>query len=274
MKTTTILILGALLFLTACSKEKTIDASSDESMESSIQKVKDSLTPEEKEKFEESVMLLAFDGGNLFELAADPDGAARKMKDRLDGKTAAEVMSEAERIRVEREIEAEKARVEREIEEQKQITAEIAELEEEKKAAEAAKEQLKDFEIVQSKFYYSEGGFTRDPTIELSVKNGLDEAVSRAYFKGVLATPGRSVPWVAETFNYSISGGLEPNEEATWKLAPNMFGAWSKAPKDRNNMVLTVTVTRLDGADEEPIFDNAFSEYDRERLEELKAKLK
>ena len=263
MKTTNILILGALLLLAACSKEKTIDASSDESMESSIQKVKESLTPEEKEKFEESVMLLAFEGGNLFEMAADPDGATRKMKDRLDGKTAAEVIAEAEKVRLEREIE-----------EQKQIAAEIAELEKEKEAADAAKEKLEDFEIIRTRFYYSEGGFTRDPTIELSVKNNLNEAVSRAYFHGVLATPGRSVPWVAEDFNYSISGGLEPNEEATWKLAPNMFGAWDKAPRDRSDMVLTVTVTRLDGADDEPIFDGEFSEYDQERLDELKSKLK
>jgi|GEM_PF-2923554 len=53
-----------------------------------------------------------------------------------------------------------------------------------------------------------------------------------------------------------------------------MFSAWRKAPKDRSDMVLTVTVTRLDGADGEPLYDGEFSEYDQDRLEELKAKLK
>ena len=270
MKSITILIIGALLFLSACSKEKTIDVSSDEAIKSSIQKLKEDLTPEDKEKFEESIKLLAFDGRNLFELAADPDGVIRKMKDRLDGKTAAEVIAEAEKLRLEKE----KVRVEFEIKEQKQIAAEIAELEGEMKAAKVAKEKLKDFEVVRSRFYFNEEGYAIDPRIELTVKNGQGEAVSRAYFYGVLATPGRSVPWISEDFNHSISGGLEPNEEATWKLTPSMFSAWRKAPKDRSDMVLTVTVTRLDGADGEPLYDGEFSEYDQDRLEELKAKLK
>lgn len=270
MKKNTILITVPLLILAACSKEKTIDTSSDEAMESSIQKVKENLTAEEKEKFEESVMLLTLNGGSLFEMAADPDGAVRRMKDRVDGKTAAEVIAEAEAVRIERE----KVRLEREMEMQKQLEEEIAELEGEQKAADAAKEKMKDFEVLTSRFYYSKNAYRSAPTIELSVKNRLGEAVSRAYFHGVLETPGRSVPWVADNFNYSISGGLEPNEEATWKLAPNMFGAWAKAPKERNDMVLTVTVTRLDGANGEPIFDGEFSEYDQERLEKLKSKLK
>jgi len=58
------------------------------------------------------------------------------------------------------------------------------------------------------------------------------------------------VPWVEDDFNYQIPGGLEPGEEARWKLSPNMFSDWGKvdAPPEA---VLTVTVLRLDGADGE-----------------------
>ena len=110
----------------------------------------------------------------------------------------------------------------------------------------------------------------KQPIIELTVKNGTSEAVSRAYFEGTLASPKRSVPWHKDTFNYGISGGLEPGEEASWSLAPNMFSDWGKidAPKDA---VFTVTVEQLDGPDGEPIYSTrAFSEHDQERLDELK----
>jgi hypothetical protein len=102
------------------------------------------------------------------------------------------------------------------------------------------------------------------------VRNGTDKAVARAYFEGTIASPDRSVPWHKDTFNYSISGGLEPGEQATWNLAPNMFSDWGKidAPSDA---VFTVTVERLDGADGEPIYSTTeFGEYERERLEQLK----
>ena len=89
------------------------------------------------------------------------------------------------------------------------------------------------------------------PIIELTVENRTGQAISRAYFEGTLASPNRSVPWHKDTFNYSISGGLEPGEKAAWSLAPNMFSGWGKieAPADA---VFTVTVERLDGADGEP----------------------
>ena len=112
----------------------------------------------------------------------------------------------------------------------------------------------------------------KQPIIELTVKNGTEQAVSRAYFEGTIASPDRSVPWHKDTFNYSISGGLEPGEEATWNLAPNMFSDWGKvdAPAEA---IFTVTVEQLDGADGEPIYSTReLSERDLERLNELKKK--
>ena len=66
--------------------------------------------------------------------------------------------------------------------------------------------------------------YSYKPIIELTVRNNTGHPVSRAYFEGVLSTPGRSVPWIKDSFNYQISGGLEPNEESTWRLAPNKIG--------------------------------------------------
>ena len=52
-----------------------------------------------------------------------------------------------------------------------------------------------------------------------------------------------------------------------------MFGEWSEAPKDRKDMVLTVSVTRIDGADEKPIYDSEFSERDEKNLNKYQQRL-
>lgn len=250
--------------------DKKVDSSTDEKFKSSIESVKSSLTDEKKKEFEEAVQVMAFSEiGNIFEAAANPDGMQRKIKDKLHGKTADEIISEGNRIIAERK----KKEREQAISEIAETKTKIAELEQKRSDTEKAKEDLKKFNVVRSRFYFQKGSFREEAVIELTVKNETKHPVSRAYFQGVLSSPGRSVPWVQDSFNYKISGGLEPGEQVTWKLSPNMFGEWSKAPKDRNDMVLTVTVSRIDGADEKPIYDSEFSEWDKNRLEELNKRL-
>ena len=261
-------VLGVVIAFTViagCSDPK-IDASSDEAMKASMEKVRESLPEAKREDFDESMRLLAFsqiDMKDIFaEGAAGVGNIEGKVRQSLDGKTGEQIIAEAERIRVERK--------ERE---RQQALEEIRELEAKRVKSESAREQLKKFQVIRSRFYMREQEFMgKQPIIEMTVKNGTDQAVSRAYFEGTLASPDRSVPWHKDTFNYSISGGLEPGEEATWNLAPNMFSDWGKvdAPADA---VFTVTVQQLDGADGKPIYSTReFDEHDLERLNELKKK--
>jgi hypothetical protein len=182
------------------------------------------------------------------------------MRDALNGKTAEQVLAQAEQIQAER-----KAR------EKEQALAEIRELVAKRDKAEQAEQQLDKFQVVRSRFYMRERQYLgKQPIIELTVKNGTDQAISRAYFSGTIASPDRSVPWHEDQFNYSISGGLEPGEEATWTLAPNSYSDWGKvdAPADA---VFTVLVEKLDGPDGEVLYSTRdFSERDRNRLAELK----
>src|SRR5690554_4721346 len=109
----------------------------------------------------------------------------------------------------------------------------------------------------------------KKPIIELSVVNGTDKAVSRVFFEGVVASPGRSVPWVEDTFNYSIPGGIEPGESADWALAPNMFSAWAtEVPADA---ILTLKAYKLEGPGYE-LPEKSFSDNDKERLDTLKSR--
>jgi hypothetical protein len=251
--------------MVGCS-EPTIDVSSDEAMKSSSQKVRESLPESKRADFDEALQILLFsqiDMKAIFtEGAAGVGNLEGKMRSTLDGKTADEVIAEANKIKAERQAR-----------ERAQALAEIQELEERRRLSIKALEELKKFEVLRSRFYMRERDFGgMQPIIELTVKNGTNSPVSRAYFEGTIASPGRSVPWHKDAFNYSISGGLEPGEEASWNLAPNMFSGWGKvdAPADA---IFTVTVEKLDGPDGQTLYSvQDFGEREAKRLAELKSK--
>ena len=134
---------------------------------------------------------------------------------------------------------------------------------------------LKSFRVLSANFTKEDNsiGMT-EPLIELTVQNDTDHSVKRAYFRGVLASPGRAIPWIDDTFNYEIAGGVEPGEKTTWRLTPNMFGDWGKV-EIRPDSMFNVTVIRLDGPDSEELFGDArFGEHDEKRLAELERKYK
>ena len=251
--------------LTGCGEPK-LDGSSQQAFKDSAAKVAASLPEDKRQQFASDVMVLALQGLDISQVLQGKKNAedvSSDMLTALNGKTAQQVSDEASRVRA--------ARAERE---RQQALAEIQELAEQQKKSEAAKAGLAHFEVSKSRFYQKvkEYGFSNQPIIEITVNNGTGNAVARAYFKGTIVSPGRSVPWLVDSFNYSISGGLEPGETQSWNLAPNQFSDWGKVepPKDA---IFTVTVERLDGADGKPLFDaGAFTERDATRLAVLKSK--
>lgn len=257
--------IALVVFVMAGCSDPKIDASSDDAMIESTQKVRDSLSGLRKEEFDEALQVLAFSQIDMKDIFAEgvvgPGNLESKMRDALDGKTAEQVIAAAGQITSERQAR-----------ERAQALEEIRELEEKKENSMRAREELKKFEVLRSRFYMRERDFMgKEPIIELTVRNGTNSPVARAYFEGTIASPNRSVPWLKDTFNYSISGGLEPGEEVTWNLAPNMFSDWGKvdAPADA---VFTVTVEKLDGPDGETLYSvREFGAREVERLSELKS---
>ncbi|XHR27478.1 MAG: DUF6694 family lipoprotein [Chthoniobacteraceae bacterium] len=149
------------------------------------------------------------------------------------------------------------------------IKAERGDLLKMKAAAAEAQQSIAKFVVEKSHFYYSEGRFSSDPVIDLTVRNGTGQTVSRFYAHGVLSSPGRETPWLDKEFNYSIRGGMQSGEVQNLELAPNRFTEWGKAPKDKSDMVLTVTIKRLDGADGKKLFEAEFTEKSAARLAAL-----
>ncbi|MCK9522443.1 MAG: hypothetical protein M0R76_05270 [Proteobacteria bacterium] len=268
----------AFLLLIGCSSPK-VDTSSDETMKASIEKVRNSLPEAKRKDFDDSLQLLAFSQIELKDIftagATGIDNLTDKMKASLNGKTGNQIIAEAEQIRKEREKQEQQQALEREEQERQQALEEIKELEEKRLNSENAREQLKKFQIIRSRFYMREQSYSRpQPIIEMTVKNGTGHAVSYGYFEGTVASLNRSVPWHKDTFAYKIPGGLEPGEEATWKLLPNMFSDWGKIDAP-NDAVFTVTVKKLNDANNESIYStDEFDKEDLERLNKLKKEYK
>lgn len=148
-------------------------------------------------------------------------------------------------------------------------------LQEARSRSDQAQDSLAGFQVLSAALEQESGIFGMEATIRLRVRNGTAHPVSRAYFEARAVSPGRSVPWLEEEFNYSIAGGLEPGEERTWNLEPNMFqGDWTsvRIPKDAR---FEVRVVRLNGADREPLFGGVrFTAADQVRLDSLTARFR
>lgn len=253
------LFLSLCLFLFGCSEPK-IDK---ETPEESVAELKSSLSSEELQEFEEALNTVTVNAASdamqqAFTDDLDPDAVAEDFVEKLDGMTADDVISYADSI--------ERAKVQ---EERRQALQEIEELRKKRKTVKKAEASLSQFEVDRSRFYKRERRFGTDqPVIELTVENNTEHAVSRAYFESELRSPDREVPWLEESFNYEISGGIEPGERQTWELAPNMFSDWGDV-EERSDMVLIVEPYRLDGPDGEPLFEADWDQSDEERLNTL-----
>jgi len=241
-----------------------IDSSTPQTMAATLKKARASLPAEKRQKFDEAVMVVSLKevaGAGLSALATQsPAQLPARASAKLHGKTALEIIAEADAIGAERAVR-----------ERAQALSEIKELETKRERTAAVRVELRKFEVSRSRLHLVPQPFGRPrPVIEISVKNGMNDTVARAYFKGTVASPGRAVPWIKEDFSYQIAGGVEPGETADWSLAPSPFGAWGKAdvPKDA---IFTVEVVKLDGPDGQVLYDSVFSDDDAERLEQLRA---
>ncbi len=243
--------------LASCSQPR-IDTTTDETSQASIARVRESLPETQRARFDTALQVLAFSELNLGSLveAAVPgaSGTVSRIKGLLNGKTGAEVLAAADSIV--------SARVEKEIQE----------LDNRRIAAERARGELAKFVVLRSRFHTQKTMFTDFPIIEMTVRNGTAHPISRAYFVGTLASPGRTIPWVKDDFTYYIRGGLEPGEQASWRIHVSEFSGWG-SDKIPSNSVLTVEVVRLDGANEETLFSTTdFTAEDKAKLDSLRAK--
>ena len=237
MKNAIILLSVLAVFLCSCSK--TIDGSSEEAMKTSVEEIKNSLSDDKREMFEESMKLILAHGVDSDSLLNEYEAKilASKIRAEIDGKTAEDIIFIGAKIKI---VTDKKNNV--------LAKAEIEELYRRMAEADKEREMMSKFRVKSVRFYKSKRGnyqVTEEPIIEINVRNGTKEAISKAYFTGTLKSPNRSTPWVKDDFFYEIPGGIKPGRESTLFIVPSIHSDWGKvnAPKDA---VLKVEVKRLE----------------------------
>ena len=90
-----IIILISLTLLTACG-EKKLDGSSPESLKNSVQEISKSLSGEEQKAFQQAIVKISI--ATAFETKGDEAKIQEAIKNKLDGKTVAEVIKIAEKV--------------------------------------------------------------------------------------------------------------------------------------------------------------------------------
>jgi len=102
--------------------------------------------------------------------------------------------------------------------------------------------------VISPRYYWRRAGYVEQPVIEFAVRNEGNVPISRVYFRSVLTTPGRSIPWVKQEFVQTFRGGLEPREKQQITLQPR-YGDWNDPQlKDLYNADLKVVVTNFEDA--------------------------
>ncbi len=86
----------------------------------------------------------------------------------------------------------------------------------------------------------------------------------------MVSTPGRTIPWIEDNFNYVVPGGLENQESKHLSLGPNQYSGWGKHETEgRKDLVMTITVVNADGADKTKLADE-FGKDAEARLNKLR----
>lgn len=239
-------ILMGMICLNGCGAQG-IDGASDETFQTSIESLKQGLPDADRLKFDKALEGLQFIfSENALVALADSSRIKERIRTRLNGMTIQDVIDLWD----------------------ERLAKEIKALKEKKTQNEAAQKELRKVVVQRSLFKIQRNG---QRVVEIRVKNDTEHTISHIYFRGVLTSPGRRGAWVEDYFHYGLPEGLKSGDSATWSFAL-LAAAWEQAPADREDLQLTVYVTRIDGEDREPVYDaqsNPFSRQDQRRLDRL-----
>jgi Family of unknown function (DUF6694) len=103
-------------------------------------------------------------------------------------------------------------------------------------------------EVTSARYYWRRSGYVAQPVIEFAVRNGGKSPIARIYFRSVLTTPNRSIPWARQEFVQVFKGGLEPREKQQLTIQPR-YGNWNDPQlKDLPDAELKVVVMNFEDA--------------------------
>ena len=261
-------ILMVSVILAGCSAR--VDTSTPDNYRSSVNAITKDMSPEKKKEFQEALVAVSFDTADpsttLF-AGADPAspifiGAADKIK----GKTADDIIKLGYTTRI--------AKLEL------GITEDVSAIHRINAEREKYKNTVESIHIDAPKYRISKSMFSQQPIISFRITNNSKIVVKRIYAHGILSSPGRTIPWVSDDFNYEFTGGLEPGESKNLDLEPNMFGEWryNNDYSNKTDLKLEISLMNLEDASGEKLLkgdpgDAKAKEVDAAEKQKMKSEL-
>jgi hypothetical protein len=230
MKRLSLIVLGCVL-LSGCIFDPVFDTSNWDAYQRSSAAIKAKLSNDDLRRLEVALKYLLLEGtpniaadeqlyNNL--TATNPYFILARLGPKIDGRSAAAVIKNFT-IKLDSEISATEARLQN------------------------LRDVLGSVEVSSPRYYWKQSGYLAQPVVEFAVRNDGRSPISRIYFRSVLTTPNRSIPWARQEFVQTFKGGLEPHEKQQLTLQPR--GQWSDPQlKDLYNAELKVTVTNFEDA--------------------------
>jgi hypothetical protein len=265
MKIKPVLLAAATaLLLSDCTEEQgppKYDTTSNQTILETSVAVRNSIPGSQQAEYDEALKVVVLENANLedmFQVTGESVSHPVLIK-RVHGMTGQEIIEEAKRIKLQkaRAILLAKAALYNQLQ-QKQVDAELA------------AEQLANFRILATEYIPSTDDLLSHSAVAISVANNLEQAVSRVYFEVTISSKDREAPWISDTIQYKIPGGLEPGEKADWRLNVPFHGD-GKAPADAD---IYLVVTQVDDAAGEAIHSTThFTANDKATLAELQQTL-
>lgn len=130
---------------------------------------------------------------------------------------------------------------------------ELAGLKETIAFGETSRAELAKLEVVSTHYLARSSKRSSIPRVDITVRNGTAQRLTRVDFHGVLTSEGRDTPWVDAELSHQVRGKLEPGATEEFTIVSRLPVKWrTRAPDGAN---LQVTPIRAAGADGKVLWD-------------------
>jgi hypothetical protein len=223
------LIFAGLIFCIAGCGPKTLETSSVEKLEESLNDMREQIELEQRDRLDEALKYLVGDTAIMEDEANPPHPElVLALYEPLKGMTADGMIAEARRRRLE------------------EVQTAVTELEDLKAGSEGARAELDRFDLEKSRVYKRNRGFLEWPVIEFKAENHTDQVIWLIHFRAALLRPGYDEPWLVEEFDQLVLNGLAPGERDLWRIEPEQQ-EWVTLIDPHPDFIFILEIMRLEG---------------------------
>ena len=210
---------------------KTLDTSSLDNLEKSLEALREPLELHERDRFDEALAFLVGGGAILNDEAQTVHpGIVLALYQPFAGMTVEGVTVEARRRRLE------------------EVRGAVSALEKKREGSDTNREILDAFDLKASRVYKRNRGFLEWPVIEFKAENNTDQVIWLIHFRAALLRPGYEEPWLVEEFAQLVLNGLAPGDGDLWRIEPERQ-EWVTLVDPHPDLGFTLEVMRLEGLD-------------------------